>query len=101
MYDPVTGRCLDGIRDSTTVNRNSGAESTIEALMTLIELEHHPEALPFCRYRRVQHGEAGGRRFAIFSNGEGEEVTLVLDTTTSAVQVLHGAATARFRESLR
>ncbi len=35
MYDPVTGRCLDGINDPTTVNRNSGAESTIEALIAL------------------------------------------------------------------
>ncbi len=35
MYDPATGRCLDGINDSTTVNRNSGAESTIEALIAL------------------------------------------------------------------
>jgi len=37
MYDPATGRCYDGIRDSLTLNLNSGAESTIEALYTLLE----------------------------------------------------------------
>ncbi|MCH7938951.1 MAG: hypothetical protein IID13_04290 [Candidatus Marinimicrobia bacterium] len=35
MYDPASGRCFDGINDPTTVNRNSGAESTIEALLAL------------------------------------------------------------------
>ena len=32
MYDPKTGRCFDGIDGSLSVNRNSGAESTIECL---------------------------------------------------------------------
>lgn len=36
MYDPVSGRCYDGIISADEVNRNSGAESTIEALLTLI-----------------------------------------------------------------
>ena len=44
MYDPVTGRCFDGIQDSASVNKNAGAESTIEALMALVELEHYPFA---------------------------------------------------------
>ncbi len=35
MYDPATGRCFDGIISETEVNRNSGAESTIEALLSL------------------------------------------------------------------
>ncbi len=35
MYDPKTGRSFDGI-DFAAVNLNSGAESTIEALITLI-----------------------------------------------------------------
>jgi hypothetical protein len=35
MYDPATGRCYDGIVSETEVNRNSGAESTIEALLSL------------------------------------------------------------------
>jgi hypothetical protein len=44
MYDPVSGRCFDGIKDSSTVNKNSGAESTIEALLTLESLEEIPIA---------------------------------------------------------
>ncbi len=39
MYDKTTGRCLDGIISETEVNRNSGAESTIEALLALIAIE--------------------------------------------------------------
>ena len=35
MYDPKTGRCYDGIVSKTNVNKNSGAESTIEALLSL------------------------------------------------------------------
>ncbi|MBK8505930.1 MAG: hypothetical protein IPL46_29290 [Saprospiraceae bacterium] len=38
MYDPITGLCFDGINDDKTVNRNAGAESTIEALLALQEI---------------------------------------------------------------
>jgi len=39
MYDENSGRCFDGILDKARVNRNSGAESTIEALLALEELK--------------------------------------------------------------
>jgi len=35
MYDTTTGRCYDGIVSEAEVNMNSGAESTIEALLSL------------------------------------------------------------------
>ncbi|MFC1483437.1 hypothetical protein ACFL45_08370 [Candidatus Neomarinimicrobiota bacterium] len=35
MYDAATGRCFDGIQAEHEINRNSGAESTIEALLAL------------------------------------------------------------------
>lgn len=35
MYDPSTGRCFDAVNDIDDINRNSGAESTIEALLAL------------------------------------------------------------------
>ncbi len=35
MYDPSTGRCFDGIVSETEVNKNAGAESTVEALLSL------------------------------------------------------------------
>jgi len=42
MYDPITGRCYDGIIGQDSVNYNSGAESTIEALLTLQMVESIP-----------------------------------------------------------
>ncbi len=45
MYDRENGRCFDGLNSEESVNRNCGAESTIEALLTLIMLEQHPAAM--------------------------------------------------------
>jgi hypothetical protein len=42
MYDPSTGRCYDGIVSDTIINLNSGAESTIEALLTLQAINKLP-----------------------------------------------------------
>ena len=44
MYDPQTGICYDGINDDGDVNLNSGAESTIEALLALQSIEKNPQA---------------------------------------------------------
>lgn len=41
IYNPDTGRCYDGIENETEINKNSGAESTIEALLTLLEVENN------------------------------------------------------------
>lgn len=35
LYFPETGRCFDGIVSETEINKNSGAESTIEALLSV------------------------------------------------------------------
>ncbi|NQT27285.1 hypothetical protein HQ585_18165 [candidate division KSB1 bacterium] len=43
MYDIKTGRCFDGINDAQTINLNSGAESTIEALMSLLDVASYPK----------------------------------------------------------
>ncbi|MBC8402190.1 MAG: hypothetical protein H8E14_11940 [Candidatus Marinimicrobia bacterium] len=37
LYDPRTGRCFDGIIAPADINRNSGAESTIECLLAALE----------------------------------------------------------------
>ena len=42
MYSVTTGRCFDGIQSSSSVNINSGAESTIEALLTMEMAEGYP-----------------------------------------------------------
>ncbi len=41
-YDPSTGVTIDGIAPDGTVNRNSGAESTIHGLLTMLALDAHP-----------------------------------------------------------
>ena len=44
MYDPASGRGFDGILSETEINRNAGAESTIEALYAILEVEANPIA---------------------------------------------------------
>jgi hypothetical protein len=44
MYDPQTGICYDGLNDDGTINLNSGAESTIEALLALLAIEENAQA---------------------------------------------------------
>jgi hypothetical protein len=39
IYNRDTGICFDGIVSASQVNKNSGAESTIEALLILLEME--------------------------------------------------------------
>lgn len=41
-YDPATGTTVDGIEADGRVNRNSGAESTIHGLLTMLALDAHP-----------------------------------------------------------
>ena len=55
MYDERTGRTFDGIDGASAeqVNRNSGAESTIEALLALQAVAASPEAMEYLRYRSV------------------------------------------------
>jgi hypothetical protein len=42
-YDPATGRTVDGIEADGRVNTNSGAESTIHGLLTMLELDARPQ----------------------------------------------------------
>ena len=39
MHNPETGICFDGIKRKDEVNKNSGAESTIESLLILLEIK--------------------------------------------------------------
>jgi hypothetical protein len=60
MYDPGTGRGFDGIGGANEfmVNRNSGAESTIEALLALQSVVHNPVAAKYLTYRENQRSFA-------------------------------------------
>jgi hypothetical protein len=51
MYDPATGRGYDGIDAALKVNRNAGAESTIEALMALQAVTGVPDAARYLQYQ--------------------------------------------------
>ncbi len=42
MYDPATGATNDGVNGDGTVNLNSGAESTIHGLLTMLALDANP-----------------------------------------------------------
>jgi uncharacterized protein YyaL (SSP411 family) len=41
LYDQNSGRCFDGINSPQSINNNSGAESTIEALLALQAVEQN------------------------------------------------------------
>lgn len=41
-YNPATGTAIDGIEPDGRVNPNSGAESTIHTLLTMLALDAHP-----------------------------------------------------------
>ncbi len=71
MYDPASGRVFDGINGPTSfrVNRNSGAESTIEGLMSMIALAEIPQALDY-----LYVTPAGGNRYLIVQAEDGERV---------------------------
>ena len=53
MYDPITGRTFDGIDGPSPVkvNRNAGAESTVESLLALQAVIASPEASEYIDYR--------------------------------------------------
>lgn len=55
MYDEKTGRTFDGIDGPTPlrVNRNAGAESTVEALLALQRVTSDPVAAHYLHYRPV------------------------------------------------
>ncbi len=42
VYDPATGVTFDGVQADGSVNRNSGAESTIHGLLAMIALDDNP-----------------------------------------------------------
>lgn len=61
MYDPDTGRGFDGVSGANElrVNRNAGAESTIEALLALLAVADDPVASPLLTARVVEPTNGG------------------------------------------
>ncbi len=104
MYDPATGRGYDGIDGPGDVNRNAGAESTIEALLTIFEMSRRPEVR---RWLFARGGPArtllrGGLRYRlrVFTAADSDgRLALALDVTTPRLLLLEGDALDAFLEA--
>ncbi|MBI1938427.1 MAG: hypothetical protein HYS25_09890 [Ignavibacteriales bacterium] len=55
IYFEQTGICYDGIINEKEINKNSGAESTIEALLSLLAIEGNVEAS--CTLKKIIEGK--------------------------------------------
>jgi hypothetical protein len=98
MYDSSTGRCFDGIRDSAAFNRNSGAESTIEALQTIVEVERYPLARQYLNFRKTGKRRTGRFLYAVFNDGD-DELTLAIDLNKSKLLLLERAESVEFQKA--
>jgi len=58
MYQGDTGVVYDGINGDGTINRNSGAESTIEGLLALMNAVNDPVASLYLAYTHVDRQDA-------------------------------------------
>jgi hypothetical protein len=43
VYNPTTGVTIDGVQSDGSLSRNSGAESTIHGLLSMLALDSHPD----------------------------------------------------------
>ena len=94
MADPATGRGYDGVLGPDRVNWNAGAESTIEAQMTLLEVGRHSAA---ARWLGAGRGEPrtvrrDGRdlRVRAFTAPDGALVVVALDAAADTSAVVLG-----------
>ncbi|MDO9576038.1 MAG: hypothetical protein Q7J55_05880 [bacterium] len=80
MYDSKTGRVYDGIDNENKINKNSGAESTIEALMTLMDISDSPISLKYFYYEREYIDEI--KRYALYRGIDTQEFRVGWDEKT-------------------
>ena len=57
LYDPSTGVTFDGVSADGVINRNSGAESTIHGLLSMLALDEHPQVARWARVASVASRE--------------------------------------------
>ena len=77
MYDSKTGRGYDGIDNKEKINKNSGAESTIEALMALIDISDNPISLRYFYYNLESINEI--KKYALYKDNSGKEIIVIYD----------------------
>lgn len=99
MYDTASGRGYDGIRNANEVNKNSGAESTIEALLAIIELERFSEPKNFTHLKKISSGENKRYLYGIFSRGS-ERLGLIVNKIEGSVAVLTGEELSAFEKNV-
>lgn len=95
MYNALHGYGFDGINSPEMVNKNSGAESTIEALFTVLEIEQHPVANKWM-YAKASDSEEltineknyRYRTFTVNRKGIIDSIVLLLDKTEGGYQLL-------------
>ena len=58
MYESATGRTFDGLETDGSINPNSGAESTIHGLLSMLALDAHP-AVKAAAYGAVREAQEG------------------------------------------
>lgn len=96
MYNPLYGYGYDGINGPNDVNKNAGAESTIEALFTILELEQYPLS------RKWMYAQSGDRKeltknaktyfyreFWVRKGNEQEKIVLMLNPDDSEYELLN------------
>lgn len=103
MYDPATGRGYDGLHAGGQINYNSGAESTTEALLTLLEIEKHPQASCWLRVRRRdkrrETRQGVDYYYGVFEDASSDpprRVGLVMNLTNETFELLQGSALEEF-----
>ncbi|MGA2623324.1 MAG: hypothetical protein ABSF91_05670 [Bacteroidota bacterium] len=100
MYDSTTGRCFDGLVDSMSVNKNCGAESAVEALYTLTELERYPLTIGYLHFQRTKRRTTSRYVYALFTNDSHAQVTVAIDMKKSMLLVLDGDDSVTFQEKV-
>jgi hypothetical protein len=102
MYDHASGRGFDGIGQNS-VNRNAGAESTIEALFAVLEVDRHPQARQWLTAKagEVVHVTRDGQEYAyrVFTSGSGGSATrigVVMNLTDERLSLLENSALDQF-----
>ncbi len=99
MYDSSAGRAFDGISSPFQFNSNAGAESTIEALHSIMEVERIPQARVWMRavageIQEVTRNEKN-YRYRIFTRTEGGseiQIALVMNLSDEILLVLDNEA---------
>lgn len=103
MYDVSSGRCFDGIYGPDQINKNAGAESTIEALYALMEVERYPDARRwlFARAEKPARCLKNGkpylyRVFNTQNDSESSRMGLVMDLDHEQLHFLEDESLDRF-----